>query len=399
VSAALVDAALTLAALPPLAASGYLGALGVVARRRPAPAGPAILPRITVVVPAHDEESGIADTVFSLLSVDYPRERFRVLVVADNCTDGTAERARRAGARVLVRRDPERRGKGHALAFAFERSLADGWADAVAVVDADATVSPNLLRAYSARLVAGASAAQADNVVANPFASWRTAIVSVAFTLMHTVRSLGRERLGLSARLSGTGMCFSAALLREVPYRAASLAEDLEYAVAVALAGRRVAWAGEAWVRSDVSPGAGGGREQRARWEDGRRGVARRHAWTVLRRGLATRDPSQVDLALDLLVPPLSSVGALALAGTAAALAASWASGTLLVAALPWSLAVVAVLAYVVRGWQLSGTGRRGLEALLHAPAFLAWRLAIAWTRRFRRQDVWVRTTRDERTS
>jgi cellulose synthase/poly-beta-1,6-N-acetylglucosamine synthase-like glycosyltransferase len=397
--AELLDIALTLASVPALLASLYLAGLAALSRRGPHPAyGPPFL-RFDVVVPAHDEEAGIAATVRSILAVDYPPELRRVLVVADNCSDATAERALRAGARVLVREDPARRGKGHALSFAFDRVLADGLADAVVVVDADAEVSPNLLRAFSARLAAGGHAAQSENLVGNPYATWRTGIVAISFALIHTIRSLARERLGLSSGLSGTGMCFSVELLRRVPHRAASIVEDLEYGIALGLAGVRVAFVPEAWVRSDMSTTERGARSQRARWDDGRRQMARRHALPILRRGLAASDPVLLDLAADLLVPPLSTLGAVALGGAAAAAAASWAAGTVLVATWAWGASVLAVAAYLARGWQVSGTGRRGLAALGHAPVYLAWRLGVAWRRRLRAPDVWVRTSRGEGTS
>ena len=393
-----LDIALTVASLPVLLAAAYLAGLAALSRRRPAPPYPAPALRFDVIVPAHDEEKGVAATVRSVLALEYPPELRRVRVVADNCRDATAEHARAAGAEVLVRTEPARPGKGHALAFALERSLADGFADAVVVVDADAIVSPNLLRAFSARLAVGAQAIQSENLVGNPEASWRTGLLAVAFALVHTVRSHARERLGLSCGLSGTGMCFTTALLRQVPNRARSLAEDLEYQIQLARAGHRVRYAGEAAVRSDMSPTARGSRSQRARWEDGRRQLARRHALPLLRRGLAARDPVLVDLAADLLVPPLSTLGAVALAGAAAALAASLAAGRPFGAAFTWGAAAACVLAYVARGWQVSGTGARGLRALFHAPVYLAWRLGVAWTRRRRPQDVWVRTTRDEGT-
>ena len=300
---------------------------------------------------------------------------------------------------MLVRDDPAFRGKGPALSFAFAESLSNGFADAVVVVDADATVSTNILRAFAARLATGAWAAQSENLVGNPFTSWRTGILAVAFSLIHTVRSLARERLGLSSGLSGTGMCLSAALLREVPHRASSIVEDLEYGIQLALAGHRVAFVPEASVRSDMSATALGGRSQRARWEDGRRQMARRHAVPLLLRGLATRDKVLIDLAMELVIPPLSTLGALVVLGVAAALVASWAQGTVIAAAWTFGASLLAVCAYVARGVQVSGTGWRGAGALLHAPAFLVWRLGVAWTRRFRAPDAWVRTTRGERTS
>ena len=76
--------------------------------------------KFDVIVPAHNEAEVIERTVSSLRKIDWPADRFRVLVVADNCTDTTAVLARGAGAEVLERHDPTLRGKGYALAFAFQ---------------------------------------------------------------------------------------------------------------------------------------------------------------------------------------------------------------------------------------------------------------------------------------
>ena len=75
------------------------------------------VPRTAIVVPAHDEEGVIAETVSGLLAA---APNALVLVVADNCTDGTAAAARKGGAEVLLRDEPGRRGKGFALAAARE---------------------------------------------------------------------------------------------------------------------------------------------------------------------------------------------------------------------------------------------------------------------------------------
>ena len=73
-----------------------------------------------IVVPAHNEAGNIAHTFGSLRAVIWPADLFRVIVIADNCTDDTALVARSAGATVIERQDLVRRGKGYALEFAFQ---------------------------------------------------------------------------------------------------------------------------------------------------------------------------------------------------------------------------------------------------------------------------------------
>jgi cellulose synthase/poly-beta-1,6-N-acetylglucosamine synthase-like glycosyltransferase len=171
-----------------LAASLYLAALAVLARRPSPPRAVAPSRRFDIIVPAHNEETEIARTVQVLLAMDYPRELYRVLVVADNCTDATADEALKAGAEVLLRASTDRRGKGHALAYAFDRSLSDGFADVIVVIDADTIASSNLLKAFAARFEAGAEVVQADYGVRNPLSSWRTRLMTIALAAFHGVR-------------------------------------------------------------------------------------------------------------------------------------------------------------------------------------------------------------------
>jgi 1,2-diacylglycerol 3-beta-glucosyltransferase len=391
----MAEAILLLLSAPAALATGYLVLLTLLScrPRAPEPVPPGI--RFDVVVPAHDEAQGIAATVESLLAVDYPRELFRVLVVADNCTDDTAERARAAGASVVVRDEGARRGKGHALAHAFDRILREGRADAVVVVDADTVVSPNLLEAFSARLACGASAVQADYVVRNPRASWRTLLMAVALAAVHALRSVARERLGLSSGLFGNGMCFLSSLLRAVPHDAFSVVEDLEYGIALAEAGHRVHYAHEARVYGEMPSGGRAGGTQRRRWEGGRRTMVRLHARRLLAQGLRARDPVSLDLAIDLLVPPLATIALGVVLGLAASAAVSWRAGHVLIAAWVWAGCGAGLLGYGLRAWQLSGTGARGLSGLCCVPIYLGWKILLLARRPARAAGEWVRTARE----
>lgn len=380
-----------IAAVPVTLADGYLLALTLLSGRLRTPAyGPPRV-RFAIVVPAHNEREGIAATVENLLAIDYPKELFSVVVVADNCSDDTAERAERAGARVFVRRDDQLRGKGYALAHAFERLEADN--DAIVVVDADTVVSPNLLRAFAARIEAGAKAVQADYAVRNPDAAWRTRLMAVAFGAFHIVRSTARERLGLSVGLRGNGMCFTSELLREVPHDAYSIVEDVEYGIKVGEAGHRVHYAAEAHVYGEMVTSAAASKSQRERWERGRASLAGGRAMSLILQAIERRSPVLFDLAADILVPPLSTLVVWNVAGLTYAVAMKMVLGKPVPVAI-WVLNLGAIGAYVLRGWAVSGTGARGLADLGAAPFYVAWKMWLKM-KSGKQPSTWVRTTRE----
>ena len=230
--------------------------------------------RFLVVVPAHDEEAGIVATVTSCKSVNYPDHLFEVLVVADNCTDATAARARDTGARVLERNDSTRRGKGYAIQYLIDSLSQTGEferLDALVFVDADSTVDPDVLRRFAQLLDGGEEWIQCYDAVGNADQSWRTQLMAYAFSLINGVTLQGQSALGLSAGLRGNGMCISTAGLRRVPWNSQGLAEDMEYSWSVRIAGGRIAFAPEVSVHATMlTQGGEASTNQRRRWEYGR---------------------------------------------------------------------------------------------------------------------------------
>jgi 1,2-diacylglycerol 3-beta-glucosyltransferase len=392
-----MDALLLVLALPVGVGCGYLLLLTLLSAGKPAPARGGSARRFDLIVPAHNEEAGIAGTVANLSALDYPVAQRRILVVADNCSDATAERARGAGATVLERQDAGRRGKGYALELAFARSLQDGFADAVVVVDADTHVSPHLLHAFAQRLDAGAQALQAHYGVLNPHASWRTRLMTIALALFHKVRSMGRERLGVSCGLRGNGMCFTHRVIREVPHEAFSIVEDLEYGIRLGRAGHRVHYVWEADVLGEMVSSEKASRSQRRRWEGGRWAMTKQFGLPLLGEALRKRDGVLLDLAMDLLVPPLSYVVLGAAAVTVAAGALSAWQGHLAFSALLAAFCVGSLGLYVLRGWWVSGMGARGLVDLARAPFYVVWKLWLLLSRPQEKKGEWVRTTREAR--
>jgi len=379
--------------VPVAVAAGYLFVATLLSGRLPLPAPSAPWRRFRFIVPAHNESAGIASTVVSLLGVDYPSELFEVVVVADNCEDDTAERARAAGAIVLERHDKERRGKGYALLLAFSSLPAE--IDSVVVVDADTLVSRNILRAFAARRDLGAVAMQADYAVRNPNSGWRTRLIAIAFGAFHIVRSRARERLSLSCGLRGNGMCFSAAIFAEVPHEAFSIVEDVEYGLRLGEAGYRVHYADEAHVYGEMVSTAAAASSQRRRWEEGRKELVRRNGRRLLLAGLAQRNRILFDLALDLLIPPLSRIAVASFLGVLAAGVFSFFTGSVALSLPIFAGCLLGVVCYVLRGWSVSGTGLRGLLDLGLAPVYVVWKAGLRFRKASRPTSSWVRTKRE----
>jgi cellulose synthase/poly-beta-1,6-N-acetylglucosamine synthase-like glycosyltransferase len=374
--------------------SVYLLALLAAGRRRrprPVVTDGSELPRFVVLIPAHDEEQGLAAAVRALRDGRYPPDRRRIVVIADNCSDATAHVAREHGAEAWERFDAVHRGKGQALAWALERLEAGGTRfDAVAVVDADCLADPAFLSAAGARLAAGADAVQARYVVANPGESAVAALRSAAFILMSGVRFAGKDGLGLSCGLSGTGMAFRRELLQALPWTATSVREDAEYHLQLVSAGRRVAFAPETSVTSAMPATVEASRSQHARWESGNVELARRWVAPLLRDGLRRRDADAIHAALEILVPPQSLLAA----GQAAAL------GAALMLRRPRIAAVAAAglggqAAFVVLGLLAERASPQVWRGFRAAPAVVADRIRLyASLARGDSPRDWVRTPR-----
>jgi hypothetical protein len=373
-------AALTAATLPATVELLLLSVAGLWPARR-TPAGTA---RLVAVVPAHDEEAGVARTVAALLASGAGTSGFEVVVVADNCSDATAARAAAAGARVLERVDRERRGKGFALDFAFRELLPEAW-DGFLVVDADSVADPRLVPAVAAWLGAGADAVQARYVVLNPDAGPRTRLMNVALMAFNVLRPRGRARLGLSCGILGNGFAISRATVEAVPYDAHSIVEDLEYHLRLVRAGRRVRFADDAVVRGEMPVGEAAAASQRARWEGGRLRMAAAVPGLVAG---AFRRPALLEPLLDLLTPPLGLQAALLLS----AALVPWRPGRFAAAA---GLATLAI--HVAAAIRVGGGGRADLRALAQAPAYVLWKILRAGriVRAARPGAAWVRTARE----
>lgn len=362
-----------LQSLPTVYLVSLLTAAARGSRRRPQPVAGGDPLRLLVLVPAHNEEKVIGASLAAIQAVDYPHDRFEAVVIADNCDDATAEVSRAAGASVLVRSDPERRGKGWALAWALERMSDERrGSDAVVFVDADCEASPNLLRALEGSLRAGWQAAQAGYVVSNPHESWSSALRYAAFSLINFVRPLGKDVLGLSCGILGTGFALTWNLLERHPWDGWSLSEDHDYHLRLVAAGVRVRYVPEAWVSSAMPTTLRDSRQQNLRWEAGKKNLIRRWTPRLLWAGLRRRNVALIHAGMEPLVPPQSllliwNVVIAAIATTTHSRPAFRLAG--------WNL--LGQVAYIGGGLVLVRAPLVVYRALLMAPLLAVWKLTL----------------------
>ncbi|MEW6546151.1 MAG: glycosyltransferase family 2 protein [Bacillota bacterium] len=367
-----------------------LAYLGLGHPRCPPPAEP--VTRFALLIPAHNEETVLPHLLDSIARQDYPAHLVEVYVVADNCTDGTAHVAARAGATVLERVS-HLRGKGYALQFGLCQILNRSRCDAICIMDADNLLDSSFLARVNARLVAGASVVQARVETKNPLDSWVSASYAINFWLANRLWQLGRARAGLSGLLCGTGMCFRRDVLASTGWPATSLTEDLEYTVILISRGIRVTWAHEAVVFDEKPARLGPSCRQRLRWLQGKWQVLFTYGPRLFREALTLRSWTRADALLCLLQPvlllagPLCALSAALHPRTAVAVAAARDQNPLLLA-----LALVPYLMPVIAMY----LEKAPLKAYLYLPAYTVFSftwipIAVAGLLTFRHRG-WYRT-------
>lgn len=345
-----------------------------------------------VLIPAHDEAQQIVGTVAQVKA--QLREGDRLVVVADNCTDETANLAKGAGAEVIERFDSERRGKGYALHFGIEW-LSTSPPDVFVVVDADCSLSPGAIDTLVSRAAELNRPVQADYVLSPTSVSGLSIVSALAMLVRNRVRPQGLHRLGLPCHLMGTGMAFPWRAIAEMPSLDAELAEDLVMGVELALAGYAPRFCPECSVLGELPSTSTAAKQQRVRWEHGHLATLFRYGPRAFWRGLRTGRLGLISTGLDLMIPPIALLVAAQLVVLLLAVAVAALGGSPYpVAVAATSVALVGVA--VLLGWARFGRGLIPFRSLAFAPFYLLWKVPI-YLRYFtgRREREWRRTDRN----
>jgi hypothetical protein len=349
-------------------------------------------PSVAVLIPAHDEREHIAAAVRGA------REQLvvgdRLIVIADNCSDETAALAEAAGAEVVERHDPERRGKGFALDAGLRFLNRTGVREVIVVVDADCSLHAGAIERLAAACAAENAPVQAAYLFTPaPGGSAAHRIGAFAARVRTLARPLGARRLGMACPIMGSGFALPATCLPLVSLATGHLAEDGKLGLDLALAGIAPRYCPEARVESPLPGGEAARRTQQTRWEHGQVALIRTYALRTLQEAWRRRDPRLAGVALDLCVPPL--VGLALITGGVLLLTAGWTvagggCGAVLVAG---GAAVGLSAAILLAAWRWGGglISWRDLPALPH---FILTKLPILVGGLTRPQAKWIRTER-----
>jgi len=348
--------------------------------------------RFNILVPAHNEALGIESTIQTLRSQLSSSDR--LVVVADNCSDNTADVARKAGATVIERYDSERRGKGYALDFGV-RSMVNDPPDVVVIIDADCHATSGSL----AKLVQAATATQKPvqgiYLIESPKPlSTKNAVSTLAITVKNWVRFAGLKNLGLSCLLTGTGMAMPWEVIQTASLASGNIVEDMNLGIDLAIGGHNPVFCPEAKFTSVLPQKEQAAKTQRTRWEHGHLQTIKTQVPRLLQASIQQQRPDLFILALDLLVPPLS----LLVIGWIVAFIIG--TVTFFLGLSPLPLVILGITGVMIAIAILSAWAkycRQDLPAkiLLSIPLYIFWKIPLYFEFLIKPQKTWIRTERD----
>ena len=345
-------------------------------------------PSVAVLIPAHNESLVITKTIQTILPQLLPHDQ--LLVVADNCTDDTANMARSLGANVVERFNTTLRGKGYALDHGIQY-LHNRPPQVVMIVDADCSLSAHFIPVLAQACVQLQRPVQSlDLMLAPANANLKMKIAEFAWAVKNKVRPLGFKALGLPCQLMGTGMAFLWTDITKMSLANGHIAEDMKLGIDFCRAAKAAVFIPDVLVTSLFPQGEQATTTQRARWEHGHLGMIISEAPSLLLESLKSRNMQMFGLACDLIVPPLAVLVLLCVAVFIVSFIAQAQLALLLSSLLLAALTVAVLLA-----WLFFGRAIISFKQLCYAPIYAMVKIPLYIKFFLNRQVEWVRSKRD----
>ncbi len=351
---------------------------------------------VAVLIPAHDEELVIEHTLKALTS--QLNEKDSLVVVADNCTDKTAELAKKNGADVLVRIDQHNRGKGYALdagiSYIGEKGIVP---EVLIIIDADCQIAPGSISRLANQCLFHDRPVQAlDLMRSKENAGISQKVAEFAWVVKNQVRPLGSRQLGMPCQLMGTGMAFPWRLLVEVDFASDEIAEDMKLGIDLSLAGYPPVFDPYALVESFFPETTEAESQQRTRWEHGHLAMITSFGPKLIWSSLVKRDIRLLSLALDLIVPPLAMLVLVSLFSLLFSLLVFFLENSM-VPFITSLLGMLLLFFSVLLSWLKWGKNIVTISELAFVPLYTLKKIPVYINFIYSRQKEWVKTDRQQK--
>lgn len=233
------------------------------------------LHKIGIVISARNESKVIGNLIKSIQANDYPKELYNIFVIADNCTDNTADICRELGCIVFERNDLGKIGKGYALNSLFnrlhnEKQFAPIVPEAYIVLDADNIIKPNFITEMNKVYDSGYEMVTSYRNTKNFGKNWITA--GYGYWFLHEAKHLNNSRMALksSCAISGTGFLISTDVVKEYDnWSFFTLTEDIQCSTEYAMTKRKIGYSGDAELFDEQPETLRQSWRQRERWAKG----------------------------------------------------------------------------------------------------------------------------------
>lgn len=227
--------------------------------------------KYAVLIPARNEEPVIANLISSIHKQDYPQELITIFVVADNCTDNTAEIARQHGAICYEHNNPDERTKGFGLKYLFERIEEDYGIESFEgyfVFDADNLLKKDYISRMNDSFDAGEKIITSYRATKNFTESWIASTYALHWLRSIRYRHRTRSFLHLATNIQGTGFLFANEIVKD-GWKYTSLTEDRALTADCVVAGYEISYNDEAVFYDEQPVSLKVALRQRTRWSKG----------------------------------------------------------------------------------------------------------------------------------
>lgn len=347
---------------------------------------------VAVLIPAHNEETVIAETISSI--IPQLKKQDRLIVIADNCCDRTATIAREMGVTVIERENKELRGKGYALDYGMQY-LTENPPEILILVDADCIVEEGAIKKLTETAKILHQPVQALYLMETPpQPSPKDLISAFAVKVKNLVRLGGLYNLKQPCLLAGTGMAFPWDVIQTVNLASSHIVEDMKLGLDLAIAKYPPVFCPSTQIIGKLPTKIDTATTQRKRWEHGHLEMIISYVPRLIIESIKQKRLDLLVIALDLSIPPLSLFVALCLAVTFMSALFMILGGSYL----PFFLSAIALLQTmmgILVAWAKYGRKDLPLITLMKVPLYILWKIPLYLQFLFNREKQWIRTERD----